>query len=52
MQTSRLICSQCNDPADAVSPYNGSTLLARISQGEIIVALHKRCEGAWADRND
>jgi hypothetical protein len=52
MQTSRLICSQCNDPAEAVSPYNGSTLLARTSKGEMIVALHKRCENAWAEMHN
>ena len=52
MQSSRLICSQCNDPADTVSPYNGSTLLASTSQGEIIVALHKRCEADWAERHN
>jgi hypothetical protein len=52
MQMTRLVCSQCNDPAEAVTPYNGSTLLASTSQGEIIVALHKRCESAWADRHN
>jgi hypothetical protein len=49
MQMTRLICSQCNDPADALTSYNGSTHLARTSQGEMVVALHKRCESAWAD---
>ena len=48
----RLICSQCNDPAEALTPYNGSTLLARTSRGEMIVALHKRCEAVWADLNN
>jgi hypothetical protein len=52
MQMTRLICSQCNDPSEAVAPYNGSTLLAGTSRGEIIVALHKRCESVWADRHN
>jgi hypothetical protein len=52
MQMTGLIFSQCNDPAKALTPYNGSTLLARTSQGEIIAALHKRFEVAWADRHN
>jgi hypothetical protein len=52
MQMTRLICSQCNDPAEEVTPYNGSTLLASTSTGEIIVALHKRYEDAWAERHN
>ncbi len=45
------ICSQCNDAADLVTPFNGSALLAKTVTGEIAVALHKRCEGLWADKN-
>jgi hypothetical protein len=52
MPNTGLICSQCNDAADVVTPLNGSTLLAKTPTGEIIVALHKRCEGAWADKNN
>jgi hypothetical protein len=52
MQMTRLVCSQCNDPADALTPYNGSTLLASTSRGDMIVALHKRCEAVWADKNN
>jgi hypothetical protein len=47
-----LICSQCNDEADVVTPLNGSTLVARMVTGEVIVALHARCAGTWADKND
>jgi hypothetical protein len=47
-----LICSHCNDASDAVSPLNGSTLLASTLNGEVIVALHTRCEGLWAETND
>ena len=46
------ICSQCNDAADVVTPFNGSALLAKTVTGEIAVALHKRCEGLWADKNN
>jgi len=46
-----LICSYCNDAADVVTPHNGSNLL-RTSHGEIIVALHTRCEEKWADKNN
>jgi len=35
-----------------VTHYNGSTLLANTSRGEIIVALHTRCEQSWANKND
>jgi hypothetical protein len=52
MQTSGLICTHCHDASDIITPYNGSTLLASISQGAIIVALHKRCEGVWADNTN
>jgi hypothetical protein len=52
MPNTGLICSQCNDVADVVAPLNGSTLLAKTPTGEIIVALHKRCEGAWAEKNN
>ena len=52
MPTAGLICSHCNDASDVVSPFNGSTLLASTPAGEVIVALHTRCEGPWAERND
>jgi hypothetical protein len=52
MPTFGLICSHCNDAADAVTPFNGKSLLVSTSRGEIIVALHNRCEGTWADKND
>ena len=47
-----LICSHCNDASEIVSPLNGSTLLASTLNGEVIVALHTRCEGLWAETND
>jgi hypothetical protein len=46
------MCSQCNDEADFVTPFNGSALVAKTMKGETIVALHKRCEGLWADKNN
>jgi hypothetical protein len=52
MPTFGLICSHCNDATDVVTPFNGKSLLASTSHGELIVALHNRCEGTWADRND
>jgi hypothetical protein len=52
MRTTRLICGLCNDVADVVTPFNGSALLAKTATGEIVVALHKRCEGQWADKNN
>jgi hypothetical protein len=52
MQITGLICSQCNDVTDFVSPFNGSTLLAKTPAGEIIIALHRRCEKTWADENN
>jgi hypothetical protein len=52
MQTTGPICGQCNDVADVVTPFNGSALLAKTVTGEIVVALHKRCEGLWADKNN
>ena len=52
MPTFGLICSHCNDAADAVTPFNGKSLLASTSHGELIVALHNRCEGTWAEKND
>ena len=52
MPTFGLICSHCNDAADAVTPFNGKSLLTSTSHGGIIVALHNRCEGTWADKND
>jgi hypothetical protein len=52
MPNTGLICSQCNDVADVVTPLNGTTLLAKTMMGEIIVALHTRCEGTWAEKNN
>jgi hypothetical protein len=52
MPTTGLICSQCNDATDIVTPLNGSMLLAKASSGEIIAALHTRCTGTWAQKND
>jgi hypothetical protein len=52
MRTMGLICNQCKDSADVVTPFNGHTLLARTVRGETIVALHKKCEEAWADKNN
>jgi hypothetical protein len=51
MSTTGLICSHCNDVSDVVTPYNGGTLLANSDAGETIVALHVRCEQAWADKH-
>ena len=52
MPTFGLISSHCNDATDVVTPFNGKSLLASTSHGELIVALHNRCEGTWADKND
>jgi hypothetical protein len=52
MRTMGLICNQCKDSADVVTQFNGRTLLARTVRGETIVALHKKCEEAWADKNN
>ena len=52
MRTAGPICGQCNDAADVVTPFNGSALLAKTLRGEVVVALHKRCEGLWADKNN
>jgi hypothetical protein len=52
MLTNSLICGQCNDPAEPVTPVNGSTLLAKTATGDVVVALHRRCEGAWADKHN
>jgi hypothetical protein len=52
MRTTGPICGECNDAADVVTPLNGSALLAKTVTGERIVALHKRCEGQWADKNN
>jgi hypothetical protein len=52
MSTIGLICSYCNDAADVVTPLNGKSLLASTSLGEVIVALHTRCEEPWADKNN
>ena len=52
MAKTGLICSYCNDASDLVSPFNGSTLLASTRAGDLIVALHTRCEGLWAEGND
>ena len=51
MPTFGCVCNYCNDAADPVSPYNGSTLLAQTAHGEVIVALHTRCEEPWAERH-
>ncbi|HSS97557.1 MAG TPA: hypothetical protein VLK33_11030 [Terriglobales bacterium] len=45
------VCDYCNDVSDPINPYNGTTLFARTSRGETIVALHTRCEEAWADKH-
>lgn len=45
------VCDHCGDISDLISPYNGTTLFAKTSRGEIIVALHTRCEQAWADKH-
>jgi hypothetical protein len=50
MPTFGLTCGHCNDAADVVTPVNGKSLLANTSHGEIIVALHNRCEGTWAEK--
>jgi hypothetical protein len=42
MPNTGLICTQRNDVADVVTPFNGSTLLGKTLTGEIIVALHTR----------
>jgi hypothetical protein len=52
MRTMGLICNQCNDSTDVVTPFNGRTVLARTVRGETIVALHKKCEETWADKNN
>jgi hypothetical protein len=39
MSIFRCICDYCNDVSDLVSPFNGSTLVARTTQCEVIVAL-------------
>ena len=52
MRLNGLVCSQCNDSADFVTPLNGTTLLAKTRTGEVIVALHTRCEEPWADKNN
>lgn len=52
MSTHGLICSYCNDVSDTVTQSNGSTLLASTSHGEVIVALHRRCEQIWAETNE
>ena len=47
-----LICNYCNDASEFVTGSNGSTVLASTSKGEMIVALHTRCEEAWADNHN
>jgi len=44
------VCNYCNDVSDLVGPLNGSTLLAQTAHGEMIVALHTRCEEPWANK--
>jgi hypothetical protein len=51
MSIFRCVCDYCNDVSDLVSPFNGSTLVARTTQCEVIVALLTRCEQAWADKH-
>jgi hypothetical protein len=51
MSIFRCVCDHCNDVSDLVSPFNGSTVVARTTHCEVIVALHTRCEQAWADKN-
>jgi len=51
MSIFRCVCDHCNDVSDLVSPFNGSTVVARTTQCEVIVALHTRCEQAWADKH-
>jgi hypothetical protein len=41
MPTFGLICSHCNDAADAVTLFNGKSLLASTSHGEILFADRK-----------
>jgi hypothetical protein len=48
---SGVICCQCLDAHDLVTPANGKTYLAKTGMGEIVVTLHMRCAIAWADRN-
>ncbi len=52
MVTFSCVCDHCNDVSDPVNPFNGATLFARTSRGETIVALHTRCEQAWADTHN
>ena len=52
MPNSGLICSQCNDVTDVVTPLNDSTHFAKTMAGEMIVALHTRCEKTWAEKNN
>jgi hypothetical protein len=47
-----LICSQCKDENDAVSPLNGRTFLARTASGQIVISLHTRCVNDWTMGND
>jgi hypothetical protein len=51
MSLFRCVCDHCNDVSDLVGPFYGSTLVARTPRGEVIVALHARCEQAWADKH-
>jgi hypothetical protein len=46
------LCSHCNDVSDLIAPYNGKTLLASTTRGEIIVDLHTRCEENWANKHN
>ena len=52
MATIGLICSHCGDISDLITPLNGRTLLASTSEGDLIIALHPRCEEHWANKNN
>ena len=45
------ICNHCHDVSKVVTPLNGRTLLANTSDGQAIVALHRRCEKGWVRRH-
>lgn len=52
MPTTGLLCANCRNRSGVVTPLNGGTILAKMSQGDVVVALHTRCEQAWAEKND
>jgi hypothetical protein len=51
MESTGLTCNHCYDLSDVVTPFNGRTLLANTPRGELIVALHWRCEVAWTSEH-